>query len=235
MLGLTATSDLSALSAKIDKLAAGQIPFATSLAINRIAELSLPALRSNMSVVFDRPKPFTLNSLRIKRSTKSNLAAVVFHTPVISRYLESEIEGGTRSDKAFELRLGGEILVPAPGIKLDAYGGVSRATIRKIVEAYAKPNGKDANGIFVIKPGAKSHLKPGVYQRVPNRVTGGKRGRALSGGGTRLVCLMLYKTSARYEKRYDMIGVVSRVIDAEFSRQFAASMDYALSTARINI
>ncbi|WAR46954.1 hypothetical protein [Methylomonas rapida] len=55
-----------------------QIPFATSLAINRTADLVRKAIVAEMKRVFDRPTPFTLNSLYVSPSNKDKLEAVVW-------------------------------------------------------------------------------------------------------------------------------------------------------------
>jgi len=56
---------------------ANQIPFATSLAINRTAQKVKVAQEKEIKDVFDRPTPFTQNSLFIKTSNKVNLTASV--------------------------------------------------------------------------------------------------------------------------------------------------------------
>lgn len=223
MIHLSTTSTLGALDLKFQALAQRQIPFATSLAINRIAELSLPALRSNMAVVFDRPKPFTLNSLFIKRSTKTNLTAVVFHSDKVAPYILPEITGGPRGEKRFELIIGNQVLVPTKNVRRDSYGGVSRALITKIL-SQAKPLAQRGQQLIlsqyvIVKPGETSKLAPGLYERRDGKI----------------VALFFFKPVATYTQRYDMQGVVDRVVANEFDRQFAAMMDYALSTARIDL
>jgi hypothetical protein len=47
--------------------------------------------------------------------------------------------------------------------------------------------------------------------------------------------LFLFKERAHYKPLYDMQGVRQRVIEAEFDRQFAAQMDYALSTTKVRL
>jgi len=61
----TATAHLNALERK-------QLPFAYSLAVNRTAKLVKQAEIDKMRAVFDRPTPYTLNSLYVKPGTKAN-------------------------------------------------------------------------------------------------------------------------------------------------------------------
>jgi hypothetical protein len=49
------------------------------------------------------------------------------------------------------------------------------------------------------------------------------------------VPVLFIMPNVHYSKRYDMEGIVNRVIDQEFGRQFAAAMDYALGMAKIRI
>lgn len=216
MVNLSIKSNLDGLEHIMDQLARGQVPFAASIAINRVAEFAKSALQVEMNRVFDRPKPFVLNSIFIKRSNKTNLTATIFHSDKVAPYLDAEVVGGTRKEKPFELIQGNDVLVPTSHTPRDAYGGVSRSYIAKVLsQAVVHSTGE----YVLVRPGQKSKLVPGVYQRV----------------GGRIVALFLFKTSATYQTRYDMHGVVDRVVKAEFDRQFAAQMDYALSTARIKL
>lgn len=216
--------DLDQVARILGNLDQKQIPFAASIALNRTAELSRPALRAFMSYALDRPKPYTLNSIFIKRATKSNLTAKVFHSDVVSRYLRPEIEGGTRGIKPFEELLDSSIYVPAGGVKLDRYGNLPRSLLRAVVDAAKSPTGTDSKGTFVVRVGDKSRLPPGVYRRT----LAGKKGAKRKGFEA-----LLFKTpSAKYAPTYDMLGVVKRVADAEFGKQFEAALEYALRTAR---
>ena len=211
-------SNISDVSKAFDKMNRGQIAFATSLAINRTAEFSRNALKSNMAVVFDRPKPFVINSIFIKRSTKSNLTATVFHSDKVSPYLQAEIKGGARQEKRFEIKVGKDVLIPTRNVTKDSYGGVSRAYIKKVL-SQASPL-RAGTRYVIVKDQGRGKLEPGIYERT-------KDGR--------IRALFMFKPSAVYQPRYDMQGVVNRTVHAEFGRQFAASMDYALSSARLKV
>jgi hypothetical protein len=228
MISFGIKSDISKVQSALDQLGASQVPFATSLALNRVAQFSRETLRNTMARVFDRPKPFTLNSLFVKPSTKTNLVAIVGHksgSPV-NQYLRSEIEGGLRAPKKLESILSRgqrEYLVPGKDTRLDAYGNIPRAIMNRIIQAQRAGSKADAQGVFIVPPGSKSGLTPGIYER-----KGG------SGKGS-LKLLMVFVSKAQYRPLYDMQGIVSRVVESEFGKQFAASMDYALSTAKLKL
>lgn len=246
-------SDIDQLAQAFDKTVAAQIPFATSLALNSIATLCKQSLRAEMEHVFDRPRSYTLNSLFVKPSTKTNLTATVGHkdqsgsgTPA-AEYLQAEIQGGAREATPFERDLDDAIhgigaLVPAQGAKLDAAGGIAKSMRMAAIRASQGKSGSDPKGMFIIPVGSASHLAPGVYQRVPIRVKIKKKkvnGKVVSvtstGGGSRLKCIMLFKPKANYQPRYDLLGVVDHTIQTTYEREFAAAMDRALSTAKVKV
>jgi hypothetical protein len=218
MLGFKVTHNIGEVAKAFDKMSRGQIQFATSIAINRTAEFARDALKSNMGVVFDRPKPFVINSLFIKRATKSKLTATVFHSDKVSPYLKAEIEGGSRNEKRFELKIGNDILVPTRHVPKDQYGGVSRAYIRKVLgQAYPL---RARERYVIVKDKGRGKLEPGIYERM-------KDGK--------IRALFLIKPQAIYQPRYDMQAVVQRTVQSQFGAQFNAAMDFALSTAKIKL
>lgn len=127
------------------------VPFAMSLAINRTADLVRKAIVAEMKKVFDRPTPFTLNSLYVTPSTKDKLEAVVWlkdeysvgnqGTPA-TKYLGPEIFGGPRNARNSERRLrdagllgSGMFTVPSKGAEslLDRYGNMNGGLVKQIL------------------------------------------------------------------------------------------------------
>ncbi len=120
---------------------------ATASALNKTAQDVREAERKAMRGVFDRPTPYTLNSLYMRPATKQRLEAEVWLKGDGSRdnapgrhYLLPQIEGGARALKRFEQRLvrvgymqASERAVPAAGAQLDTYGNISRGQIVKIL------------------------------------------------------------------------------------------------------
>ena len=130
-----------------------QLPFATALALTRTAQQAKADLRSEMQKRFDRPTPYTLNSLYVKPATKRDLVASVeikddlatAKGNAAAKYLAPEIEGGARNMKGFELGLsgqsGGMFIIPSKQAKLDQYGNLSLGQIRKIRSRLSAANG----------------------------------------------------------------------------------------------
>jgi len=103
--------DLNAVMNKLDRVKQIQMPFAASLALNRIAVDMRDQLRETMKTTFRKPVPFTLNSLYIKASTKKNLEIEVGLKEFApkgnpaSKYLLPQIKGGPAYDTRFQKSL----------------------------------------------------------------------------------------------------------------------------------
>jgi hypothetical protein len=123
--------------------------FATALTLTRVAQRVREAEYRAMQSSFDRPKPYTLNSLFLQKATPERLVARVWlkddlassnaGTPATD-YLRPHIEGGTRGQKYFERALQtvgampqGTYAVPGRGAELDAWGNPSRSLILRIL------------------------------------------------------------------------------------------------------
>lgn len=144
----SAKIDTSDFDAALARLVQQQLPYAGSVALNKTANAVLDAERGTMQGVFDNPTPFTLNSLRVKRATKSDLVAEVRFKDATSgnrsaeKYLTPEVLGGNRRVKGIELLLrsrglldAGSYLVPASTAKLDANGNLMRSQYNQISAA----------------------------------------------------------------------------------------------------
>lgn len=115
---------LDAFARQIEK-AAKQIPFATSLGLNRTANL----IRSDIEGAGRRDLIFNTGSakqkmgIRVVASTKTSLTAIV-GTP--REWLISQVESGTtRADQGINVDGVPHLLVPAPGRK-KARGGLKK-------------------------------------------------------------------------------------------------------------
>lgn len=242
------SSDLDRLTKNLDELGRSQIPFAASLALNNTAALAKKAEREEMSRVFDSPKNYTLNSIFVTPSNKRDLTAVVGlksgkgSRQGAAEYLRAEITGGKREETPFERELAQAFhshgaVVPGRDAKLDAFGNVTKAMRKAIIDAENGGKGSDPRGIFIIPVGSNSHLRPGIYQRVPNRLKLKKRRGVVvstSGGGTRLKVLMLFDAGgATYGARLDLSGTVRDTVRFHFSNELSKAMIRARFSANI--
>lgn len=168
------------LLARLDGMAR-QLPYAIANGVNKMAEQIMEVEKTEMRRVFDRPSPFTINSLRVWRSRWPNLTARVYFKdpPNLSQrehYLEPQVQGGSRRLKPFEVALGRRFAMPGKAAVLNQYGNLTRGQVTKIMsqtgsfreggaEANRTRKGNKAGDMLLISK-QRGKLLPGVYQRV---------------------------------------------------------------------
>lgn len=161
---------------------------AAEYALDNTARAIKTRVGQDIPIVFDRPTPYTRNSLQVKLTQGHNMIAWVwFKQPERMRehYLVPEVEGGERNAKGFEWKLQA-YFHPSKYTKLDQYGNMSRGTIMQIMSVLGLSEGAPGENVgrssnltdrsakrnrkprdyVVIHEGNRSRLTPGVYQRV---------------------------------------------------------------------
>lgn len=237
--------------------AAGQVPYSLSVALNNTAEKARVGVRQEMTSVFDRPTPWVLNSLRVKRSSKyvdpiaAELAFKDSNSVDNSRSMvEPHVFTGKRHFKAMEVRLmrmgympAGYNAVPGAGAQLDSYGNMSRGQISQLLNVLgtfteAGSNRADSRTVSRL---AKGNVKKNKYGFVywVNRV-GAARGKHLQPGvyqrvatgfGSSLKPILMFVKQAQYKKRLNFLEITQAVVDREFVGEFNQAFDQALRTA----
>jgi hypothetical protein len=240
--------------------AASQVPFALSVAINNTLTLAQLTIQGQMPSVFDRPTPWVVNSLRLKRSTKTILSAELAFKDKNSAensrsMIEPNVFGGTRHFKAMEARLmnmgylpAGWNVVPGGGASLDAYGNMSRGQISQLLNVlgtFTEAGYNKANAKTVARL-AKGNVKKNVYGFVywvnPANGTGrnkklppGVYQRVKTGFGSSLKPILIFVKRAQYRQRLDFNAIVQRTIGAEFEGAFTRSFAAAMGTALLKV
>lgn len=235
--------------------AASQVPFALAVALNNTAEKARVNVRNQMASVFDKPTPWVLNSLRVKRATKSNQEAELAfkdrNSAESSRSMvEPHVFGGKRHFKAMEARLlnmglmpAGYNAVPGAAAKLDAYGNMSPGQISQLLNVlgtyteagYNKANAKTVGRL------AKGNVKKNIYgfEYWVNKVNSikarhlqpGVYQRVKTGFGTSLKPVLIFVKKANYKQRLNFFAITQTTVDREFVGEFNAAFDEALRTA----
>lgn len=248
--------DITGATRMLDRLARDQVPFAASKTLNAVAQKVLEAEQHEMRDVFDRPKPYTLNSLRVIRSTKRDLQAVVTFREAFgkaqipaSKYLAPQIKGGSRREKRFEVALrragvmpNGYRAVPGQGLRLDAYGNVPGATIVRILSYFkAFPEaGYKAN----ITDRRRAQLKRGTRTKFGMEMFVGRpadgrlpfgiwqRDTARAWGASRLRPIFLFVDWTQYEAIFDFEYVGRKTVEREFGPTWDRELAAAVASAR---
>ena len=105
-----------------------QIPFATAQALNAIARDVRDANKRAMPKIFDRPTPFTMNSIRIIPATKVKPWASVFIMDRAAEYLEPYERGGLHKLPG----KGKTWLNPKDYSLLNQYGNFAKGKLRSL-------------------------------------------------------------------------------------------------------
>jgi hypothetical protein len=155
--------------------APNQLRYATQQGINKTAYDVQGGVRQAMPTVFDRPTPFTINSLKVYPANQTTLTADInFKGKPSDHYLRPEVFGGPRPQKIFEKRLG-SYLIPGKDAPLDRYGNVSGAQIVRMLSVLgmAQPGQNRTEGSAKRKMRTLSGYKEfvvidgNIYERVP--------------------------------------------------------------------
>lgn len=232
-----------------------QLPFATSLAINRTAQKVRAREQHEIRDVFDRPTPFIQNSVFIKPSNKNNLTAIVNlkdqgRAPA-SKILRAEIGGGERRLKAYEIALrsigalpDGMLTVPGEAARIDQFGNVAASQIRQILSYFRAnrdvgytSNSTDKTRAKLAK-GSKKKAGLSYFVGAPG---GGKSPLGIwqrsalglfTGPSKPLQPILIFVRSTNYEPIYDFEFVARTTVNKEFDGEFIRAWDDAQRTAK---
>jgi len=143
-----------------------QLPFATSLALNKTAGRVRDGLMTAMLREIDRPTDFTLNAFKIKNSNKRNLTAWIFAKPIQEKYLSLLVYGGTDGKKH---------IVPGVKAKLNAHGNLprnkSRGSTNKKKFFKGTPKGGGPSGLYQRMPANPNSKKIRLIGHFPKSRT----------------------------------------------------------------
>lgn len=227
-----------------------QVRFAYANALNKTALHAKADLATAMTQVFDRPTPYTLNSVGIAYAKRDKPEARVYikdfagkGTPA-TKYLHAEVFGGSRRHKRFEKALqaqghmgAGQYVVPAAGAKMDAFGNASRGQIVQIMSqlklqrtagyesrasdsARSKATRKKQGVAYFVVKQSRGKLKAGIYLR-----------RTFAKGSA-VKPVFLFVNKANYEIRFKFFDVANDSANKYFPIYYKEALHHALSTAR---
>lgn len=227
---------------------ARQADFAASKALNTTAFAINARIKTEMQTVFQGgATPYTLRAFQVARASKQQLEASVLlrtDTPAggtaYSKALHHLFTGGRRGFKRLEGHLrarglmpAGLMLVPARDCPLDARGNIRRPALRDMLAGLASSRpgarvyrrtgrGKAAKaiGYFVVLPGTRHHLRPGIYKRIATR------------GSSTATPMVLYVRPGTWRQFINLATLGQQVATETFQPEFDRALDAALRTAR---
>jgi hypothetical protein len=220
------SADLKALTKSLSLLEQQQLPFAIAQALTSVARIAQAEEKAAMPEVFDRPTPFTVNSVAVKSARKSDLEARVFIKDIAAAYLEPYEFGGNHK----LIGRGKTWLNPKDRTLLNQYGNLSRTALQRLE---ARPD------VFVGSIKTKSGEQiGGVWQRPQNAKVikrAGKRGVAVRGANTtgHLRLLIRFGDATPVRRHLEFGERAFEAVDANFAREFDKAMAKALATAKL--
>lgn len=231
------TSDIERFARQFGEQGAKQIKYATARALTALAKKGQKAIEQQIGGVFSNATPWIRKGVFVSAARTSSLEATVGikdqgarATP--AHYLRDHINAGERGNKPMELAMRSMGILPAgwlavpskDGVQRDAYGNVSKATLGRILRALSQKQtttrGAIVSRVFVIKPGARSHLAPGIWSAT--RV----------GDQSVIKPVFLFVNEASYRKVLDLQKIVGEVVRRDLDAEFRAAFNEAIRTAR---
>ena len=235
-------NDLDDALASLARLGKGLGERALADALNHTANQARLALRVEMQSVFDRPTPWTLNSVRVLQAKPNNLEATLWvkdekdgaskgYAP--EDWVAPQVFGGRRQQRAAEgwLRQArilppDRFVVPGAGARLDAYGNIHRGHMMQILSGLKALNrsGSDHSATDSRRSLRKGHATAFFVL---------KRGKTPIGiaerRGKHVAVVLAFVRQPQYRERFKFHDVVRRV--AENDAQLEANIDKAIAKA----
>lgn len=225
MFSISVRADFQAAARGLSALERKQLPFATATALTSLAKLAQAAEKKALPQIFDRPTPFTVNSIGVKGARKASLVATVFVKDIAAAYLAPFEFGGPHK----LIGSGRTWLNPKDKALLNQYGNFSKSAIDRLK---ARPD------VFVGTVHTRNGEQiGGVWQRpAPTKIinTPGKRGTKLRGANkTGHLKLLVRFGDAMPVKQHLNFGKRSEAtVKANAAAEFAKALAKALATAK---
>lgn len=202
-------SNIDNLARRIPRELRGQIPFATSMALNNTAFAVRQEEIKQVDKKLDRPTPFTKRGFLFKKSSKKNLVASVFinnkGNKDRTKFMKFQVDGGTRTPKKRA------VLVYGAAYPKDRYGNIPSSKLRMAI--------KNKDKFFTGKPKGMPSMPEGIYER--------------TGRNTGIRLLGLYTRSADYTRgRMPFYRIAEMKTKAIFDRNFTKAFNKALRSMR---
>lgn len=225
------------------------LPFAIVQACNATAVNIRQQWANTAPRVFDNPAPMTRKAAQYRKATKQKLYAEIFlrdeadnGTPP-AKYLQPQVEGGTRKKKGFEILLQqkgvmppGMFAVAGQGAQLDQYGNVPARQISQILSQLGAREDKYQNqtdtsasrrrakrkrgGEYFTVQKKRGRLLPGVYERITTAF------------GSAVRSVFIFTPKATYKPRYNIFGLAQRAWDKLMPFHFNRELAKALETSK---
>ena len=190
-----------------------QLPFAMAQALTELAKNVRNANRDALHSVFDRPTPFTQNSVGFKPASKKTLTAEVFVKDIAAEYLEPYEFGGQN-------KLNSEALIKPVNYTKNQYGNVNRNTIKRL---------RGKSNIYIGKIGGVN----GVWERTPVQKNIRKRKNGIvQQQKPKLKLLFVFDDAHEATQHWGYFDRAQKIINRDFNKVFGKSLSRAIATSK---
>lgn len=196
------TSNIKQVIKGLNDFEKKQVPYATSKAINDTAFKVKDELVSQMKQKLDKPTPFTLRAVKIKKSNKRTLTAEIYIDDIQADYLKRVYKGGTKMPKKKAL------VIPTKDIRLNKYGNLTKSKVKNLLSS---------GNYFEGKVKGKGGERAGIFRKYKNG---------------RIKQVIAWADSKEDKKLLEFDGVVKSVVKENMDDMFRRALKYAISTAK---
>lgn len=216
MLQINIGSNIATASKNMGGAALQQLPFATARALTELARLAQAAEKKALPEVFDRPTPFTLNSIAVVPARKNKPIATVYVRGIAEKYLEPYEEGGTQF-------LGNKrsLFVPVKA-PVNSYGNLPKNALAAYLSR---------SDCFVADVKTKQGTFKGLYQRPTVGKIKGK-GSKLANRTNKTILLVIFEPPRQTTIKLRFGDRAQQVVKKNFNAIFGRELAKALATAR---
>lgn len=183
-----------------------QINYAASKSINATMFDTRTEYQGYMRTKIDRPTPFTISGVRVRKTTKANLSGQIYIEKKRSEYMRIIIEGGVERPKQRALR------GVTGNTRLNKYGNMTRNYITKMLSNKKK--------YFSGVPRGSRKRPAGVWQRM------GK------GGRKSLRIMVTWDDEQIVKKQLEFYKPVAKEFEKRFHINFNKALIEAISSAK---
>jgi len=209
--------DIKQVSRYIANVHKKQIPFAASQALNDTAWDARRELQDQLPKKLQSPKKFTVDGVRVGKSSKRRLMATVYFADNRAKYMHHQVHGGIRAKGG-----SGVVAVPTRNVKLNGQGNPVKS--QRPAELMKRSD------VFSGVP--RGHNLPaGIYMRghISKR---GKFSAATKSRATNIHAMYIYKKSTSYTSAVPMKKIASGVVRSKFKNNFDRRLAAAIRSAR---
>lgn len=248
--------ELAQFGKTLEGFNAKDLPYATSVAANKTADRALKKLQRDLPQQLDRPTPFALRSLFVRKATKAKPEATIEWRSFggrsfgAGRPLAVQADGGVRGKKGFEQALQGVgmmprgwFAVPSDNALKDAYGNVPGRLYTQILSylradrsgtqnrpVNANTKRKRTRQAKRISKFFAVHSGRVIGSSQPTKLGAGIYERIASAFGAAYRQLFFFIPQMSYRKRAEIAQSVERYAPTIFPDEFEKAMRQSIET-----